>query len=310
MLVAAVPAVALAVVTVAAFFGRFFWLLDVSANFRPQYLVGLLVLGVVLMMGKWRGTAAVALAAAALNLIVVLPLFVGSPGEAPPAAPTLRVMTFNLFSPNEQYGEVIDLIREQSPDIVLLHEASRPWELAMDPLGESYRIIRPRSDDLTFGTLVLVKGQLLEWESYGFATADPRAVELTFVPEEWDSMVEVLSIHPLAPTDAERARLRDSQLLFAADWARDREGAFLVAGDLNATPWSWVFRNLEGSTDLSNTGIGFGIQATYPATRNPLTRIPIDHVLASSALVVRARTLGPAVGSDHLPLIVDLALGS
>lgn len=310
MLVAAVPAVALAVVTVAAFFGRWFWLLDVAANFRPQYLAALLVLGAVLMMGKWRRTGAVTLGAAALNLVVVLPLFVGSPGEAPQSAPTVRVMTFNLFSPNEQYGEVIDLIREQSPDLVLLHEASRPWELAMDPLGEAYRIVRPRSDDLIFGTLVLVRGQLLDWESFGFATADPRAVELTFVPDGWQTPVEVLSVHPLAPTDSERARLRDDQLLFAADWAEDREGAFLVAGDLNATPWSWVFRKLEGSTDLRNTGIGFGIQATYPATGNPLTRIPIDHVLASSALVVRSRTLGPPVGSDHLPVIVDLALGS
>ena len=311
MLVVVVPAMALAGVSVVAFFVQWFWLADVAANFRPQYLVALVVLGAVLMMGKWRTTGAIALAAAALNLVVVLPLFVGSPGEAPASAPTIRVMTFNLLgSANESYGEVIDLIREQDPDLVLLHEAHRPWELAVDPLGSTYRILRPRSDDLIFGTLVLVKGQLLDWESFGFAAADPRAIELTFVPESWDTPVEALAVHPLAPTDSARAALRDSQMEFAAEWASEREGAFLVAGDLNATPWSWVFRNLEHSSDLSNTGVGFGIQATYPATGNPLTRIPIDHVLASSAFAVRSRILGPATGSDHLPVIVDLALRS
>lgn len=311
MLLAAVPAMALAGITLAAFFGRWFWLADIAANFRPQYLVALLVLGAVLMMGKWRITGAITLAAAALNLVVVLPLFIGSPGEAAASAPAVRVMTFNLQgSANEHYGEVIDLIREQQPDLVLLHEAHRPWELAVDPLGSTYRILRPRSDDLIFGTLVLVKGQLLAWESFGFAAADPRSIELTFVPEGWETSIQALAVHPLAPTDSERATLRDAQMEFAAEWAAEREGAFLVAGDLNATPWSWVFRNLESSSDLRNTGIGFGIQATYPTTGNPLTRIPIDHVLASSDFAVRSRTLGPATGSDHLPVIVELALRS
>lgn len=311
MVVAAVPAMALAGITALAFFGRWFWLADIAANFRPQYLVVLLVLGAVLMMGRWRTTGAIALGAAALNLLVVLPLFVGSPGEAPPSAPAMRVMTFNLQgSANESYAEVIDLIREHSPDLVFLHEAHRPWELAVDPLGSTYRILRPRSDDLIFGTLVLVRGQLLAWESFGFAAADPRAIELTFVPEGWSTSVDALAIHPLAPTDSRRATLRDDQLQFAAEWSADREGAFLVGGDLNATPWSWVFRHLENSSDLRNTGIGFGIQATYPATGNPLIRIPIDHVLASSEFAVRSRTLGPATGSDHLPVFVDLALHS
>ncbi len=311
MLVAALPAMALAAVTVAAFFGQWFWLADIAANFRPQYLVALLVLGAVLMMGKWRTTGSITLAAAALNLVVVLPLFVGSPGDAASSAPAIRVMTFNLQgSANDHYGEVIDLIRAEDPDLVLLHEAHRPWELAVDPLGSAYRILRPRSDDLIFGSLVLVKGQLLAWESFGFAAADPRAIELTFVPDGWTTPVDALAVHPLAPTDSERATLRDAQLEFAAEWAADREGAFLVAGDLNATPWSWVFRNLENSSDLRNTGIGFGIQATYPATGNPLIRIPIDHVFASSAFAVRSRTLGPATGSDHFPVIVDLAIRS
>ena len=178
MIVVAIPAVALIVVTVTAFFGRVYWFLDVLANFRPQYLVLLLLLGAVLMMGRWRRVGWAALGAAVLNLIVVLPLFLGSPGDSDPSRPAIRVMTFNLQGlANDQYGEVLGYIQQQRPDLVLLHEAHRPWELAIEPLGASYRIVRPRSDDLIFGTLVLVKGQLLEWRSHGFASAEARAVE-------------------------------------------------------------------------------------------------------------------------------------
>ncbi|HEX6946004.1 MAG TPA: endonuclease/exonuclease/phosphatase family protein [Acidimicrobiia bacterium] len=310
MIVVALPAAALAVITVAAFFGRFFWVLDVLANFRPQYVVALLVLGAVLMMGRWRRFGAVILAAAAVNLVVVLPLFVGNPGDSDPSRPSVTVMTFNLRgSANEQYGEVLEFIQQRQPDLVLLHEAYRPWELAVEPLGAQYRIVRPRADELIFGTLVLVKGQLLDWQSHGFASAEPRAVELVFVPQGWETPLTVLSSHPNSPTDSVRASIRDEQLEFAAGWAEDREGPLLVAGDLNATPWSWAFRKLEGA-GLRNSGIGFGIQATYPADGNPLLRVPIDHVLHSSQLGVRSRELGPALGSDHFPVIVELELRS
>ncbi|MCI0678648.1 MAG: endonuclease/exonuclease/phosphatase family protein, partial [Actinobacteria bacterium] len=241
------------------------------------------------------------------NLVPVLPMYVGSPGEAAANAPTVRVMSFNLLSTNESYAEVFEYIEAIDPAIVFLHEASRPWEAAAESIG--YEVFRARSDDLIFGTLVLVRGSDVEAVSYGFSTTQPRAVAVTFRPEGWSDPIRVLSTHPLAPTDAERAGLRDAQLDFATRWASDQEGAFVVVGDLNATPWSWPFRRLVGETTLRNSQIGFGLQASFPVDANLLIRVPIDHLLHSDALVVRDRRLGPELGSDHFPLVVDLALG-
>jgi endonuclease/exonuclease/phosphatase (EEP) superfamily protein YafD len=111
----------------------------------------------------------------------------------------------------------------------------------------------------------------------------------------------------LAPTSEERAGLRDAQLGFAADWAAEQEGAFLVVGDLNASPWSWPFRRLVADGSLRNSQIGFGLQPSFPATSNVLLRVPIDHLLHSDALIVTNRRLGEPLGSDHFPLLVDLA---
>ena len=101
--------------------------------------------------------------------------------------------------------------------------------------------------------------------SYGFAESQPRAIALEVQPEGWPAPVRVLSSHPLAPTTAERSRLRDAQLSFAADWASQQEGAFLVVGDLNASPWSWPFRRLISEGSLENSQIGFGLQPSFPA---------------------------------------------
>lgn len=308
MIVVAVPAVVLAVLTLAAFGGRWVWWLDTLASFRAQYIPGLLLFGVILMAGKWRRTGTAVLLVAAVNLVVVLPVFVGSPGAPTFGAPTVRVMTFNLLSTNQSYADLVAYLEAVRPDLVLLHEASRPWEVAMEASGLGYEMIRARSENLTFGTLVLVRGSDIEAVSHGFAFAQPRAVEVTFRPGGWPEPLKALSSHPVAPTGRERAEVRDAQLAFAAEWASDQDGAYIVAGDLNATPWSWPVRNLLSAGDLRNSQIGFGFQPSYSAEWHHLRRIPIDHVFHSEVLGVRDRRLGPTMGSDHFPVVVDFEL--
>lgn len=299
---------ALAAVSIASFFGRWVWWLDVLANFRAQYVVGLLVLGVALMLTRWGRTGLAVLLVAFVNLVPVLPLYVGSPGDSVAGAPNMRVMSFNLLSDNESFSEVIDYIETIDPDLVLLHEASRPWEVAIDSAGLGYQVIRPRSDSLIFGTLVLVRGEEIRAVSYGFAQTQPRAVEVSYRPTGWPEGIDVLSTHPLAPTSEERAALRDAQLEFAADWADGRSGPMFVVGDFNATPWSWPFRNLVDTAALENSQTGFGLHPSFPAGSNVMLRVPIDHLVHSDGLRVRDRRLGPRLGSDHFPLVVDLEL--
>lgn len=308
MIVVIIPAVALAVASLAAFGGEWIWWLDVLANFRAQFVVGLAVFGLIIMMSRWRKTGYGILGVALANLVVVIPLYIGSPAEARIESPSIRVMSFNLLSTNESYSEVIDYIRSIDPDLILLHEASRPWEVAIDSAGLGYEIVRARSDDLIFGTLALVRGDDVTAVTFGFASSSPRAVSLVYRPPGWNTSLSVLATHPLAPTDAERADLRDAQIGFATNWAAQQTGAFFVVGDFNATPWSYPFRRLMAGTELRNSQRGFGLQPSFPTTSNLLLRVPIDHLVHSEALEVTGRHLGPALGSDHFPLVVDLQL--
>ena len=305
MVLLVIPAVLIAVISLASFAGAWVWWLDVLANFRAQYVVVLAVLGLIIVSSRWRRTGVAILAVALVNAFFVAPLFFGSPGEPVAGAPEVRMMSFNLLSTNEHYNEVIEYIEANAPDIVLLHEASRPWEVAMESSGLDYQIVRGRSDNLIFGTLVLA-AQRVDAASFGFAEGDGRAIALTYQPEGWPVPVKVLSSHPVAPTTGERAALRDAQLGFAAEWAGQQDGAYLVVGDLNASPWSSPFRSLASDGGLRNSQIGFGLQPTFSANTIFPLRVPIDHLLHSDDLRVRDRRLGPPMGSDHFPLLVDL----
>jgi endonuclease/exonuclease/phosphatase (EEP) superfamily protein YafD len=300
-----IPAAIVAVMSLASFAGAWVWWLDVLANFRAQYVVVLAIFGLVVAASRWRRTGLAILGIALINLFFVAPLFVGSPGEPVEGAPGMRVMSFNLLSTNQSYGEVIEYVEATDPDLVLLHESSRPWEVAMQSSGLDYEIIRGRSEKLIFGTLVLARDEV-EAVSYGFAEGDGRAISLVFQPEGWPVPVQILSSHPVAPTSGERAALRDAQISFAAGWAAEQDGAYAVVGDLNASPWSSPFRGLVSEGHLRNSQIGFGVQPSFSAMTILAFRIPIDHLLHSADLRVRDRRLGPDLGSDHFPLVVDL----
>lgn len=300
MILLAIPAYLLALVSIAAFFGGWSWVLDVLANFRVQYAFALVLMAIFLAAGRWGRSAAIAAVGAIVNLAVIIPLYIGDGKTLPPEEP-VRVLSYNLLSSNEQFGDVAAYIRELDPDVVFLHEASRPWEVAMEAADLGYVVTRSRSPELIFGTLVLSR-EADQVTSFGFTVGGPRAVEVIH------DGIAFLGVHPLAPTTAERSALRNAQIEFASDWSNQQQGAHVVVGDFNATPWSYPVRRLLAKTELQNSQNGFGVQASFPVSGNFLIRVPIDHLFHSPELAVADRVLGPPMGSDHYPLLVDLWL--
>jgi endonuclease/exonuclease/phosphatase (EEP) superfamily protein YafD len=80
-----------------------------------------------------------------------------------------------------------------------------------------------------------------------------------------------------------------------------------VCGDFNAAPWSHSIYELAQNADLRSTYGRFGLAATWPADGSRLFRVPLDNCLVNESVAVADRRVGPDIGSDHLPLIVDLA---
>jgi endonuclease/exonuclease/phosphatase (EEP) superfamily protein YafD len=262
-------------------------------------------MGVVLIFAARRRLGVGILVVALVNAATVVPLFVAPGGGGEPLGETLTVMSFNVNGLNDRYEDVIDHIRAEDPDVVFIHEATFLWEDAFVAAGLPYRVEPGRQEPLDFGTLALVP-ESAEFRTFGFATTAPRAVEV--VMDVGETSVRLLGTHPLSPSTEERAGLRDAQLGFARDWSAESGGRRVVAGDLNATPWSLPFRRLVTGGELFNSQRGYGLELSFPSGSSPLVQVPIDHVLYSDGFRVIDRRLGPPLGSDHLPVIVDLAL--
>ena len=305
MILVALPAIVLVVFTVLAFFGNWWWVLDLLAAFRPQYTLVLAALGLVLVAVRWRRIGAVTLVGALVNAAVVVPLYFGPSNQGLRSGESLLVLSFNVKADVSLFDPVVDLIRRTDPDVVFIHEATPGWEDRARLAGLEYSVVASRNTGVRFGTLVLGPADM-QTEGFGFAESEPRAVEVRLPTTVGE--VALLGIHPLSPTNERRSGIRDAQLDYAAQWAQAEEGRSVVVGDFNATPWSWSFRRIETEAGLVNSLDGFGVQATFPAGVNPLFRVPIDHLLHSDGLEVIDRRLGPSFGSDHYPLFVELAL--
>src|SRR5262249_47191936 len=86
--------------------------------------------------------------------------------------------------------------------------------------------------------------------------------------------------------------------------AGDR-GSRLVIGDFNRTEASPRFGEFVRSTGLRDSRYGFGRQASWPC-KSPIS-IAIGRALPPGDVAVVDRRLGPDIGSDHSPLILESA---
>lgn len=97
--------------------------------------------------------------------------------------------------------------------------------------------------------------------------------------------------------------VRSHQSANARRWASGGRAPLIVAGDFNATVESRIFRRDWGdlADAFSRAGVGVG------ATRSEgWVHVRIDHVLLGGGWRADRAVVGPDVGSDHRPLIVDL----
>jgi|GEM_PF-443526 len=102
--------------------------------------------------------------------------------------------------------------------------------------------------------------------------------------------------------------MRERESERAAAWAvhGDRRLPVVVSGDFNLPVESTIYRKYwSGFTDaFEATGTGFG----WSKNENKLLHARIDHVLGNErAPSPVGAWLGPDFGSDHLPVVVDLA---
>ncbi len=292
-----------AALTVAGFLARAWWVFDVVCSFRVQYAACLAAAALLFVVGKRRRQALAAAAFCAVNAVLIAPMFVGGPGGQASGEP-IRFLWANVYIANRDHAALLDLVRDESPDVIALAEINKAWAETLGALEDDYpHRVGPRRGP--FGIALLSRLPLLAVRLEFFGEAGVPSIVATV--ETGGGRVDVIATHPVPPLSRGSAWCRNDHLREMAAACAALDGPVVVLGDLNCTPWSPFFRDLLRDAGLRNAQRGYGPRGTWP-TFNPLMRVPIDHCLVSPGIVVRDFRIGPGIGADHLPILVELSL--
>ncbi len=298
---------AVAAATVMGFASTLWWRFELACHFRVQYIVSLAIITLALALLRRRRFAIVFGSFCILNLIVVLPLWLFAPEK--PTSIHMRAMLMNVLTSNRDSDSVKAAIKESNPDFIVLLETDTWWLEQLQEFRETeypYVITQTRSDN--FGIAFLSKVKPAKYEIIEIGTDTGAAVLVVLAEMEFDGRpFTILGMHTFTPVHGEGARRRNEQLIATAAFVRQLKMPVLLLGDLNTTQWSPYFTRLLDDAGLYDSSAGYGYQPTWPAS-NPLLWVPIDHCLYSNGLGIADREVGPDVGSDHFPVIVDFTL--
>jgi endonuclease/exonuclease/phosphatase (EEP) superfamily protein YafD len=290
------------------------WFADLAVNFRVQYAVAGVVGALAFAALRRRAVALAALAVVALNAPPLLATLRSAPPAAAPSRP-LRLASANVLYLSADYVRVLAWAQRDPADVLVIVEATAAWRDALAPLRAIYPYSAESGVTRRRGVVVLSRWPLAPAEP--LFDGSTRAVGLATTVQVGDGGLRLLAVHASWPTGPAAARERAANLARVARFAAAAEGGapeggaaqalpVVVAGDLNVSPFSPHFARLLRDGRLRSAAQGYWLP-TWPIQFLP-AGIQIDHVLVSAAIGVRAIRRGPAIGSDHLPVVADLAM--
>jgi endonuclease/exonuclease/phosphatase (EEP) superfamily protein YafD len=219
----------------------------------------------------------------------------------------LRLLSANVLIENRAPHRLLSLVRAHRPDILVTLETDAWWERHLDTLLPEYphTIKRPLAN--SYGMHVYSRLPLEEPTVEFLIEREVPSMHATVVLRS-GQRVRAHFLHPTppSPTENPRSTERDAELIVVAKRVAQERGPVIVTGDLNDVAWSTTTRLFCKLSRLLDPRIGRGMFNTFHA-RWPCLRWPLDHIFHSDDFTLVALCRLPAIGSDHFPILAELA---
>ena len=279
--------------------------LDSLAHFRLHLAVLLALACLSAWVNGLRRQALSGLAILALAAVWTAPFLPGAAMSKAAAGPDgLRIVQFNAHSGNRAIATAAAHIRGFAPDVIIIQEAKfGPGGLA-DLLSDAWPVrARCRYPIWQGGILVLSRWPAIDDPAHA-CSSDSRLAAVRLLVR--GKPVTFASLHLKWPWPINQAGQIDRLAPILAGLPHP----LVLGGDFNAAPWSQAVSRVAA---LTGTRIAPGLRPSWlflkaPDALRPAVGLPIDHVLVSEGIRIRTIRTGPSSGSDHLPVIADLAL--
>lgn len=292
-------------------FARVHWLADLLANLRVQQLIGLLATLVLCLLHRRPKAIAIAVALIAVQI----PWFVSASSQANTTQQTnhdtVSITFANVLTQNTRHREIIADLTSRNPDIIAVVELSSSLaaKLSTEITDEyPYTLLR-RQDRGNFGIGLLSKYPFRDQQVFELnVPIESIAATVTIADQDY----RIFVTHPLPPMGRSAFADRNLQLKQLADrvstfQTHSPQTAVVLVGDLNLTPWSPFFADVEQSSGLVRAGERFDITPTWYRYPGFPFGLVLDHGLISDHLSCLSHLVGPDIGSDHRSITLTLA---
>jgi endonuclease/exonuclease/phosphatase (EEP) superfamily protein YafD len=278
--------------------------LELATLFRLQYaaLLGFAAIAAALLHDLRLALIALLLVAVNIAVIARVPK---APAAAKTETPRLRVLVANVEYGNHDYARLVSLVDDVDPDVVAVTELTPAWARHLDRALDRHPHRTRAPQEGAYGAGFYSKKELGHARVVRLPRGGSPSVIATVALGRRD--VEFVVTHVHTPFAGNR---RSEQLAALGRELEERTKPAVVCGDFNAAPWSQPIHELADRASLGSIYGRLGLSGTWPANWIRFLRVPLDNCLVSEEIAVADQHLGPDIGSDHLPLILDLGLNS
>lgn len=224
------------------------------------------------------------------------------------AQQSLRIVVANVLTPNRNAAKLLGMVRDHAPHILVAVETDAWWEGQLDRLLAEYPHALKCPLDNLYGMHLYSKWPLEDARIQYLVEADIPSMHAAVVMPD-GQRIRLHCVHPAPPSPTENATSseRDAELIMVGKSVGESSLPVIVTGDLNDVAWSKTTRLFRKISGLLDPRVGRGMCNTYHASY-PFMRWPLDHLFHSDHFtLVRMQRL-PFFGSDHFPILVELAL--
>lgn len=219
---------------------------------------------------------------------------------APPAdakeLQDITILSLNTWDARDNVDELIAYFKTAPADVVVLSEVGPPKQRIVAALREVYPYQKECTGEWACSLALLSRVPFEQGGTVGWSRQSPA-----FVWARFAGALTIVGTHIARPSRTPALHARETDAV--AQLVRRIDGSVVLVGDLNSSPWSYSFRSLKAHTGLITAR---ALTPSWPAWPINVPQVALDHILVSQDLAFAEAKTGPAVGSDHLPVIARL----
>jgi endonuclease/exonuclease/phosphatase (EEP) superfamily protein YafD len=220
---------------------------------------------------------------------------------------TVKLLISNVLIENEDYGKLLNLVEEISPDIILLAEPDQKWLTEISSLKKNYPYSIEKPLDNAYGMALYSRFELIDPQLKFLIEENIPSIHTDIKLPSGD-LIKLYCLHPRPPfpTESKDTTERDAELIIVGKEIEKNNKPAIIAGDLNDVAWSRTTNLFQKISEMLDPRIGRGLYSSFHADHS-FVRFPLDHVFHSNHFRLVDLKRLPSIGSDHFPIYIALS---